>query len=455
MRSIFLYLTLMILIIILLKVAQAADLSIPPPDSRFKTDILLIVAHPDDETAIGSYLAKAIYDLHKDIAIIYTTRGSGGGNSQGNEQSLALGQIRETEGRRAAAKFGIYNVWFLDGEDTPGQDVFHSLQNWGHGKILEQVIRLVRLTRPEVIISWLPHYVAGENHGDHQAAGVIATEAFDLSGNPTIFPAQVTLPRERLDINNFSEGLIPWQPKKIYYFSDASHQILAAGPVFDISEISPSKKVPYYRLAADLHLEHLTQGDVSENARQALESGDFTAFRQWLSNFKLIFGKSLVECTATADVFAEINSQPLSFHPVPGYEPEPLTGTGLRLGGAFAYYRDFHRAHQLEHLTDIGPPEMEVATGSYVHVPLLLHNGGADSVTILLNSILPDGWQEVTGSATYRLGPNQTWPVQTFYFAPDRPQLEFKELVWEASIAGKMIGRVMVRTIIREWTLPQ
>ncbi len=29
-----------------------------PPDARFKTDALVIVAHPDDETEIGSYLAR-------------------------------------------------------------------------------------------------------------------------------------------------------------------------------------------------------------------------------------------------------------------------------------------------------------------------------------------------------------------------------------------------------------
>jgi len=75
-----------------------------------------------------------------------------------------------------------------------------------------------------VILTWLPHFVAGENHGDHQASGVIATEAFDLAGDPTVFPAQIVAPRERLDIGNATEGLLPWQPKKIYYFSDASHR---------------------------------------------------------------------------------------------------------------------------------------------------------------------------------------------------------------------------------------
>src|SRR6185295_19533390 len=158
-----------------------------PPDERYKADILLIVAHPDDETAISSYLARAIFDQHKRLAVIYGTRGDGGGNSVGNEQAASLGAVREMEARRALASFGVMNVWFIGAPDTPGQDVLRSLETWHHGNSLEQVVRLVRLTRPEVIITWLPCYVAGENHDDHQAAAVIATEAFGMSGDPTVF----------------------------------------------------------------------------------------------------------------------------------------------------------------------------------------------------------------------------------------------------------------------------
>src|SRR5262245_9606334 len=149
-----------------------------PPDERYKADILLIVAHPDDETAISSYLARAIFDQHKRVAVIYGTRGDAGGNSVGFEQAASLGAVREIEARRALASFGVMNVWFLGGPDTPGQDVLKSLETWRHGNALEQTVRLVRLTRPEVILTWLPCYVVGENHDDHQAAGVIATEAF-------------------------------------------------------------------------------------------------------------------------------------------------------------------------------------------------------------------------------------------------------------------------------------
>jgi len=91
-------------------------------------------------------------------------------------------------------------VWFLDGKDTASQNVLNSLANWGHGANLEALVRIVRLTRPEVIISWLPGIFIGENHGDHQASGVLATEAFDLANDPTAFPAQVAGAGKRLEI---------------------------------------------------------------------------------------------------------------------------------------------------------------------------------------------------------------------------------------------------------------
>src|SRR5215471_13422810 len=107
-----------------------------PPDERFKSDILLIVAHPDDETAVSGYLARAIFDEHKRVSVIYGTRGNGGGNEAGNEQADALSAIREAEVRKALATFGALQVWFLDGPDTPGQDVLRSLETWHHGEAL-------------------------------------------------------------------------------------------------------------------------------------------------------------------------------------------------------------------------------------------------------------------------------------------------------------------------------
>src|SRR5260370_12852995 len=100
----------LLIIWLLLNPFPASSQQAPPllsPDQRYKADILLVVAHPDDETAISSYLARAIFDQHKRVAVIYGTRGDGGGNSVGYEQAAALGAVREIEARRALASWGV------------------------------------------------------------------------------------------------------------------------------------------------------------------------------------------------------------------------------------------------------------------------------------------------------------------------------------------------------------
>lgn len=102
----------------------------PParPDDRLKTDLLLIVAHPDDETGISAYLAQ-LADQKKKVAIVYLTHGEAGRNYMGSERARSLGSIREMELRHALAGLGILDVWFLGGRDTPTQNVLLSLAN--------------------------------------------------------------------------------------------------------------------------------------------------------------------------------------------------------------------------------------------------------------------------------------------------------------------------------------
>ncbi len=130
--------------------------ALPQADERYKADILVVVAHPDDEGAVTPYLARAL-DEHKRVALVYGTRGSSGANEAGAEQAAALGAVREIEARNALMTLGITNAWFLDGKDTASQNVLQSLANWDHGECLEQLVRLVRLTRPEVILTFSDH----------------------------------------------------------------------------------------------------------------------------------------------------------------------------------------------------------------------------------------------------------------------------------------------------------
>src|SRR5260370_16801197 len=72
--------------------------ALPLPDERYKADLLLVVAHPDDEGAATPYLARAL-DEHKRVAVVYGTRGSSGANEAGAEQAPAPGPIRPLEAR--------------------------------------------------------------------------------------------------------------------------------------------------------------------------------------------------------------------------------------------------------------------------------------------------------------------------------------------------------------------
>src|SRR5258708_20968955 len=179
--------------LLLSRTAAQGPQALPLADERYKVDLLLVVAHPDDEGAATAYLARTL-DEHRRVAVVITTHGSSGENKAGAEQAAALGDIREIEARNALATLGITNIWFLDGKDTASQNVLQSLANWGHGVALERLVRLIRLTRPEVILTFLPGTFIGEDHGDHQACGVLATEAFYLTGDPAPFPDQVAGP---------------------------------------------------------------------------------------------------------------------------------------------------------------------------------------------------------------------------------------------------------------------
>jgi len=84
----------LLLLLIANAVAQNPTPSPTPPllkpDERLKVDVLLIVAHPDDETGVVPYLVQLI-DQKKHVAVVYTTHGEAGHNNMGPERAQSLG----------------------------------------------------------------------------------------------------------------------------------------------------------------------------------------------------------------------------------------------------------------------------------------------------------------------------------------------------------------------------
>lgn len=427
----------------------------PPPDARYKADILVVVAHPDDETEITGYLARAIYDEHKRVAVVFGTPGNSGGNAMGEEQAAALGDERKIEARRALESIGIMNVWFLHGTDTPGQNVLRSLETWNHGAALDEVVRLVRLTRPEVILTWLPDYVVGENHGDHQAAGVIATEAFDLAGDPTQFPEQVAAPRDRLGVANLTEGLQPWQPQKLYYFSDASdtHFMAGRGPAYSTKDVSPSRHVSYARIAAQEMSFHLTQGDTGQVAKKALETGNLDMFTQPV---RFIFGKSLVVGTPTGDIFAGVQSGPVPFERVPGYHPQIHRGVWMEFGGPWGFYQRFWGAHGLDHLASLLPtPVIGIGAGSTLFIPVVLHNAASGPAEVTLTVSAPRNWIAQGGAARYPIRGRGEYATEVIEEVPPKTPYGWRTVSISAATDGKPVGSIHVKVNINSGGLPE
>jgi len=439
------------------------------PDERSKADILVVVAHPDDEAGVTPYLARAIYDLHKRVAVVFATRGGSGGNDYRREHGPALANIREMEAREACAKLGITNVWFLDGADTASQNVLNSLANWGQGSNLEKLVGLFRLTQPEIVITWLPSVFIGENHGDHQAAGVLATEAFDLSGNPVVFPAQVAGVSKRLE--PYLENLTPWQATKIYYFSDANDakQFAGKGPAYSVKEISPSQKRPYWRIALDAAKPHLTQfpADIERISKlsdaQLEKMMDDPNAAWWSEPMTLIFGKATVPTTATADVFANRIPAAVTAPSLPATKDlgAKLSGKdSISLGGPWGYYAAFRLEHGLVDLPVAPQPEIAIKSNTSVYVPIIVHHADAAPLSISLKVDAPSGWKVTSGQGNLSLPAEPSTALQVEVDTPLMSPEELKtakpqEITVWAEKNGRSLGEVKLRVQLQGSALPQ
>jgi len=437
--------------------------ALPLADERYKVDLLLVVAHPDDEGAATPYLARAL-DQHKRVAVVFGTRGSSGANEAGAEQAAALGAIREIEARNALTTLGISNVWFLGGKDTASQNVLQSLANWDHGVCLEQLVRLIRLTRPDVILTFLPGTFIGEDHGDHQASGVLATEAFDLAGDPASSAEQLAGPSKRLE--PFLENLRPWQPKKIYYFPDADREELfrGKGPDYSVKEISKSSKQPYWRMAlgsfrahqtqAKLFLDELAQMDEAQIEKMATSDGGWTDAQHF------VLGKSLVGGSVTGDIFEGVTTGAVPFaRPVVSAEPA-RPELSVELGGPYSFYAEFRRAHGLTNLPYPEPPEIALQSPGTLVIPLWVRNRTAKTQEITLSAVLPAGWTTQSGTGKFTVAAKQVAAARIEVNLPapaenGAKKPEPQDVSVHAGSNGQSVGEIKLLVELRKHALPQ
>jgi LmbE family N-acetylglucosaminyl deacetylase len=437
--------------------------TLPLPDDRYKADVMVVVAHPDDEGAATAYMARVI-DQGKRVSVVFSTHGDSGGNESGAEQATALGDIREIEARRALAFLGVVNVWFLDGKDTASQNVLESLGNWGHGAALERLVRLMRLTRPEVILTFLPGVFIGEDHGDHQAAGVLGTEAFDVAGDPAAFPSQVAASQGRQQ--PYQDNLRAWQAKKIYYFPDAdnSEMFRAKGPEYSVKDISKLLKMSYWRVSFESFRAHQTQAQGFLDALKGMNDEQVekrATADGWTDAQQLVLGKSLVGGTVTGDVFENVKTgEAIPFLPPQRAAEHPESGVSAELAGPWSFYDQFRRAHDLTNLPHPEPPEIAVQAEGLLIVPVWLRNETGEAREITLTADLPAGWTVQSGIGSFALARKQVAAGRIEIKLPslgaaEKNKPEPQDVTIHAQSEGTVVGTVKLRVALRKRALPE
>ncbi|NBR02988.1 MAG: PIG-L family deacetylase [Alphaproteobacteria bacterium] len=160
-------------------------------------------AHPDDETS--RMLARLSLGDGMHVVYVNAVRGQGGQNALGPERGNALGYLRTEELFEAMRVIRADIGWLAETPDDPIRDFGFSksaeqtFDHWGRDHTLRQMVKMVRLFRPDILIPTFLD-VPGQ-HGHHRAVTQATIAAFDEAANETAYS----------DL-----GLAGWQANALY-----------------------------------------------------------------------------------------------------------------------------------------------------------------------------------------------------------------------------------------------
>jgi LmbE family N-acetylglucosaminyl deacetylase len=213
-------------------------------------------AHPDDEdSALVAYHAR-----HENARTAYLslTRGAGGQNIIGTEQSDLLGVIRTEELLQARRLDGAEQFFTRAVDYGFSKHRAEAARLWNEEIILEDMVRVIRRFRPDVIISrW--NGSPSDGHGHHQFAGHLTPMAFEAAADPDRFPGQL------------AEGLAPWQAGKLYVSERRAADALDDGLlVVNTGIIDPVAGRSYFQIGMQGRSQQKTQqmGSLELSGRQ-------------------------------------------------------------------------------------------------------------------------------------------------------------------------------------------
>jgi LmbE family N-acetylglucosaminyl deacetylase len=205
--------------------------------------LLVIGAHPDDEDT--ELLALVAQGMGGEAAYLSLSRGEGGQNLVGNDLGVGLGLVRSQE-LCAARRLDGGRQYFTRAFDFGfTRSLDETLEHWPKSVLLEDAVRIVRRFRPQVVVSIFSG-TPRDGHGQHQAAGLTAQDAFRAAGDASALSGLA------------AEGLTPWQPRTLYretgWFDKESTTI-----VLPTGGVEPLTGRSYYQIAMASRSLHRSQ----------------------------------------------------------------------------------------------------------------------------------------------------------------------------------------------------
>jgi len=220
---------------------------------------LYIAAHPDDEnTRLLAFLAK---EKKFRTGYLSLTRGDGGQNLIGNEQSELLGLIRTQELLAARRTDGAEQFFSRAIDFGFSKNSDETFRIWNKEEVLADAVWVIRKFRPDVIITRFPEDERA-GHGQHAASAIIAREAFIAAADPKRFPEQL-------------KYVDAWQARRIVWntYNFGSLNTTAEDQLkLDVGIFNPLLGKGYGEIAAESRTHHKSQGFGSARQRgQAVE----------------------------------------------------------------------------------------------------------------------------------------------------------------------------------------
>lgn len=237
-------------------------------------DVLVVTAHPDDETLMAGTIYKITHDLGGNVDLALVTDGSGGFHyamiaepfydvplhtEEAARQNLS--PIRKEELREAGRILGIRDYFFLDALDHEyTTDVDTVLQHvWDVTAVRDSLRGIMERGRYDFVLALLP---TEQTHGHHKGATILALEAasgLPADERPVVLGA---------DFANAEDLPSPEAPPYTFAGLDR-HPVTRVDPEapvlrFDRTQPMESDAVVDYKLVVNWALaEHKSQGDLA------------------------------------------------------------------------------------------------------------------------------------------------------------------------------------------------